>query len=125
MDPGVVLAIYGAALSTALALLEIRRRRVVLKFVLEHEYPDSTPEDQARGDMGIAYLKLRVINKSSQPIEIDSIGLYYHPDFRRIRAEDLPKVVPRQSECTTQDGRTALGCRGSCERRRSQRPPTG
>lgn len=45
---------HGAILSTVL-ILNLRRQRVRLRFVLERDYPASTKEEQAHGMIGLAH----------------------------------------------------------------------
>ena len=79
MDP---VALYAAVLSTVTTLLTVRgwwRSRNPFYMSLEPHYLYSTPSDDGEG-----YYQVRVANRSSAPITVQSYGIGFDVDWQRI-----------------------------------------
>jgi hypothetical protein len=88
-DLGDIVAIYGAALATALGLGQWRRERNPLYISLHPAYLDQFKDDQGEWQTGPAYFRVRVVNRSAGPITIESFGIGLKLDWRRIPAQLL------------------------------------
>lgn len=81
IDP---LALYGAilgTLGTVLGLWQLRVDRPRLEFRVDPDYPDRADDWEKSGDMGPAYVRVRVLNKGRRPIPVTRVGLLLRLDL--------------------------------------------
>jgi hypothetical protein len=82
-DLGDLVATYGASLATFLALRQWLRVRNPLHLSLE---PAALPTEDPDADEGweAGYFRVRVVNRGSSPLTIESFGVGFELDFRRM-----------------------------------------
>lgn len=87
-----VVAVYAAFLSTALAVRGWWRARHPLYITLSAAYPEQGRTPEGEFELGSAFLTVRVVNRSANPITVDEFGLGFEVDYRRTHPGILGNV---------------------------------
>src|SRR5947199_55562 len=81
-DLGDIVAVYGAVVATFVGWRQWRRERNPLSLAFDDLYPDWTDESPGQG-----YYRVRVVNRSDAPLMIESFGVGFAIDYRRLPKE--------------------------------------